>query len=130
MRRKETAKDHDQAVSIALGQRLRSRREELRLSRRSLSELVDLSAQQIQFYERGLSRLAVPTLLRMAGALDLEPARLLAGLPVSPAKPNGAPAPSPAAGEPATSARRRRRGAVWDPADIRPYREGPPRRKG
>jgi transcriptional regulator with XRE-family HTH domain len=54
----------------AMGARLRRFREASGLSQTELGEKLGVSYQQVQKYERGVSRLSVDTLLRLARALD------------------------------------------------------------
>ncbi len=54
----------------ALGLKLRKLREQAGLSQTGLGEKLGVSYQQIQKYERGVSRLSVEALLRLARALD------------------------------------------------------------
>ncbi|MBN9034891.1 MAG: helix-turn-helix transcriptional regulator [Rhizobiales bacterium] len=53
-----------------MGRRLRARRQSLGMSQRKLGELLGVSFQQIQKYERGTNRIAVTTLVRAAAALS------------------------------------------------------------
>jgi transcriptional regulator with XRE-family HTH domain len=57
-------------VDVIIGHRLRARRQLLGLSQRKLGEIVGVSFQQIQKYERGTNRIAVTMLVRAAAALD------------------------------------------------------------
>lgn len=61
----------------ALGQRIKRHRESAGLSQTQLGDKLGISYQQIQKYERGVNRLSVETLLRMARALGLPAAALL-----------------------------------------------------
>lgn len=54
----------------AMGARIRKFRELSGLSQTELGEKLGVSYQQVQKYERGVSRLSVETLLRLARALD------------------------------------------------------------
>lgn len=54
----------------AMGARLRRFREASGLSQTELGEKLGVSYQQVQKYERGVSRLSVDALLRLARALD------------------------------------------------------------
>jgi len=57
-------------VNVIVGRRLCARRQSLGLSQRKLGELLGVSFQQIQKYERGTNRIAVTTLVRAAAALN------------------------------------------------------------
>ncbi len=57
-------------MDVVIGRRLRARRQLLGLSQRKLGEIVGVSFQQIQKYERGTNRIAVTMLVRAAAALD------------------------------------------------------------
>lgn len=61
----------------ALGQRIKRFREQAGLSQTELGNRLGISYQQIQKYERGVNRLSVDTLLRMARALGQPVATLL-----------------------------------------------------
>jgi transcriptional regulator with XRE-family HTH domain len=63
-----------------LGERVRTRRIEIGMSQEKLAELVGLTFQQVQKYERGDNRIAVGRLLDIAEALDVPPGQLLEGL--------------------------------------------------
>jgi transcriptional regulator with XRE-family HTH domain len=54
----------------ALGAKVRKFREQAGLSQTELGEKLGVSYQQVQKYERGVSRMSVDTLLRLARALD------------------------------------------------------------
>ena len=57
-------------MDVIIGRRLRARRQLLGLSQRKLGEIVGVSFQQIQKYERGTNLIAVTTLVRAATALS------------------------------------------------------------
>lgn len=54
----------------ALGAKVRKYREQANLSQTDLGEKLGVSYQQVQKYERGVSRMSVDTLLRLARALE------------------------------------------------------------
>jgi transcriptional regulator with XRE-family HTH domain len=62
-----------------LGARLRERRVELRLTQAELALLVDVTPNTISMTERGHSIPSLKMLLRLADALEVEPAELLPG---------------------------------------------------
>lgn len=57
-------------MDVVVGLRLCARRRSLGLSQRKLGEAIGVSFQQIQKYERGMTRIAVATLVRVAAELD------------------------------------------------------------
>lgn len=59
------------SVDRRLGQRLRARRLETGLSQEKLAELLGLTFQQVQKYEKGVNRMAASRLLEIANALDV-----------------------------------------------------------
>jgi transcriptional regulator with XRE-family HTH domain len=63
--------------AVELGRRIRSRRIELGLSQMALAFKVGLDATYISDVERGTRNLGVENLLRLAEALDLDPACLV-----------------------------------------------------
>ncbi|ACJ01072.1 helix-turn-helix domain-containing protein [Rhodospirillum centenum] len=79
-RRGPRQSEEDAAVSAALGERVRARRGLLGMTQQELGRRVGLTFQQVQKYERGSNRVAVPTLIKLANALDTTPADLLEGL--------------------------------------------------
>jgi transcriptional regulator with XRE-family HTH domain len=72
----EQAKGPDE-VDVALGRRLRSLRVRRGLSQTALGELLGVSFQQIQKYERGTHRIRVSQLRRLAEALSVSARELL-----------------------------------------------------
>jgi len=58
------------ALDVVVGLRLCARRRSLGLSQRKLGEAIGVSFRQIQKYERGMTRIAVATLVRVAAELD------------------------------------------------------------
>jgi len=64
-------------VDLAVGQRLRAARRLRGVSQAQLAEVVGLTFQQIQKYERGENRIAVSILHDMANALHAPMSRLL-----------------------------------------------------
>src|SRR5262245_48587095 len=65
------------AADVALGRRLKSLRVRRGLSQTALGEMLGISFQQIQKYERGAHRIRVSQLGRLAEALGVSPAELL-----------------------------------------------------
>ncbi len=68
------------AVDRRLGQRVRSRRLELNMSQEKLAELLGVTFQQVQKYEKGVNRIAASRLFDIASALELPIARFFEGL--------------------------------------------------
>jgi transcriptional regulator with XRE-family HTH domain len=71
------------AIDQKLGQRVRSRRLELGMSQERLAELLGITFQQVQKYERGANRIAASRLHDLAIALDMPVARFFDGLSVA-----------------------------------------------
>lgn len=73
----ETALD---PVDVAIGARIRARREGLRITQAQLAVAAGVTFQQVQKYERGVNRTASARLLRIAAALRTTGAQLLGEL--------------------------------------------------
>lgn len=58
-------------IDRAVGQRIRLRRRERKLTQEQLGELLELTFQQVQKYERGVNRVSAGRLYEIAGALDV-----------------------------------------------------------
>jgi transcriptional regulator with XRE-family HTH domain len=67
--------DSDRAV----GERIRLRRQELRMSQSVLGDLLGVTFQQVQKYESGKNRVSASRLARVAKALDVSMTFLLGG---------------------------------------------------
>jgi transcriptional regulator with XRE-family HTH domain len=74
--------DERAATSIdrKLGQRVRSRRLEIGMSQERLAELLGVTFQQVQKYEKGVNRMASSRLFDIAGALQHPISRFFEGL--------------------------------------------------
>ncbi len=68
------------AVDKRIGQRVRSRRLEISMSQERLAELLGVTFQQVQKYEKGVNRIAASRLFDIAAALDMPVARFFEGL--------------------------------------------------
>lgn len=68
------------AVDRRLGQRVRTRRLELGMSQEQLAEILGVTFQQVQKYEKGVNRIAASRLFAISAALDLSVARFFEGL--------------------------------------------------
>ena len=68
------------AIDRKIGQRVRSRRLEIGMSQERLAELLGITFQQVQKYEKGVNRIAASRLFDIAGALHQPVARFFEGL--------------------------------------------------
>jgi transcriptional regulator with XRE-family HTH domain len=68
------------AVDKKVGQRVRTRRLEIGMSQERLAELLGVTFQQVQKYEKGVNRIAVSRRLDIARALEISACRFFDGL--------------------------------------------------
>jgi transcriptional regulator with XRE-family HTH domain len=68
------------AVDRKLGQRVRTRRLEIGMSQERLAELLGVTFQQVQKYEKGVNRIAASRLFDISAALDMPVSRFFEGL--------------------------------------------------
>ncbi|MGE0742965.1 MAG: helix-turn-helix domain-containing protein [Hyphomonadaceae bacterium] len=68
------------AIDKKIGQKVRTRRLEVSMSQERLAELLGVTFQQVQKYEKGVNRIAASRLYDIAAALDLPAARFFEGL--------------------------------------------------
>src|SRR5690349_16717920 len=68
------------AVDRKLGQRVRARRLEIGMSQERLAELLGVTFQQVQKYEKGVNRIAASRLHDIAHALEMPVARFFEGI--------------------------------------------------
>ena len=68
------------AVDRRLGQRVRARRLEIGMSQEKLAELLGVTFQQVQKYEKGVNRIAASRLFVISSALDMPVGRFFDGL--------------------------------------------------
>ncbi len=68
------------AVDRRIGQRVRSRRLEISMSQERLAELLGVTFQQVQKYEKGVNRIAASRLFDIAASLNMPVARFFEGL--------------------------------------------------
>lgn len=68
------------AVDRRLGQRVRARRLEIGMSQEQLAEILGVTFQQVQKYEKGVNRIAASRLFAISAALDMSVARFFDGL--------------------------------------------------
>jgi len=78
------------SIERHVGHRLRARRLALRMSQTDLADVIGVSFQQVQKYEKGTSRVSASTLQALAGALNVPVAYFFEGLPHGAAEGNGA----------------------------------------
>lgn len=68
------------AIDRKIGQRVRSRRLEIGMSQERLAELLGVTFQQVQKYEKGVNRIAASRLFDIAAALDMTAGRFFENL--------------------------------------------------
>lgn len=68
------------AIDRKIGQRVRTRRLEISMSQERLAELLGVTFQQVQKYEKGVNRIAASRLFDISAALDMPVARFFEGL--------------------------------------------------
>jgi transcriptional regulator with XRE-family HTH domain len=68
------------AVDRRLGQRVRARRLEIGMSQERLADLLGVTFQQVQKYEKGVNRMAASRLFAIAAALEMPIPRFFEGL--------------------------------------------------
>lgn len=74
MKRKRTAKLNARRVQesdIAVGERIRARRNQLEMSQEDLGKALGVSFQQIQKYERGANRISSGRLIQIVNACSV-----------------------------------------------------------
>jgi transcriptional regulator with XRE-family HTH domain len=77
----------ERGLAIRLGENLARHRKQADLSQEALGFLADLHRTEIGMLERGTRLPRIDTLLKLAGALEIEPGRLLDGMDWRPAIP-------------------------------------------
>jgi len=68
------------AIDRRLGQRVRTRRLEIGMSQERLAEVLGVTFQQVQKYEKGVNRIAASRLFDISSALDMSISRFFEGL--------------------------------------------------
>lgn len=68
------------AVDRKIGERVRSRRLEIGMSQERLADLIGVTFQQVQKYEKGVNRIAAGRLFDISLALDLPVSRFFENL--------------------------------------------------
>ena len=66
-----------QDLDIAIGERIRARRNQIEMSQENLGGALGVSFQQIQKYEKGVNRLSSGRLIQLADALQCSVTELL-----------------------------------------------------
>lgn len=67
-------------IDRAVGQRIRWRRREMKLTQEKLGEILDLTFQQVQKYEKGVNRVSAGRLYEIASVLDVPVGYFFEGL--------------------------------------------------
>lgn len=78
------------SVDVHVGGRVRTRRRLLGLTQERLAELIDVTFQQVQKYERGTNRISASKLFAIASALDASISYFFEGLDSTGAEPSKA----------------------------------------
>lgn len=68
------------AIDRKIGQRVRTRRLEIGMSQERLAELLGVTFQQVQKYEKGVNRIAVSRLWDIASALEMPVGKFFEGV--------------------------------------------------
>jgi transcriptional regulator with XRE-family HTH domain len=68
------------AIDRKIGQRVRTRRLEIGMSQERLAELLGVTFQQVQKYEKGVNRIAASRLHAISSALDMPVSRFFEGM--------------------------------------------------
>src|ERR1700753_3608078 len=72
MRKQKSGPRSARADDVAIGKRIRQRRNEQKVSQAELGDQLGVSLQQIQKYEKGVTRAGAGRLVQVAKALDCE----------------------------------------------------------
>ena len=73
-------------ADVAIGERIRARRNQIQMSQDELGRALDVSFQQIQKYEKGVNRLSSGGLVELAATLQCSAADLIGGAEKASAK--------------------------------------------
>lgn len=68
-------------IDILVGKRLKQRRRYLNMSQKYLANMLGITFQQVQKYEKGANRLGVARLFQICKALEVQPSYFLGGYP-------------------------------------------------
>jgi transcriptional regulator with XRE-family HTH domain len=72
------------SVDAYVGRRLKQRREDLSMSQEKLAEMLGISFQQVQKYERGLNRVGASRLFQLCGIMGVDSSFFFDGLTPTP----------------------------------------------
>lgn len=81
-------------IDQKLGARVRTRRLEIGMSQERLADMLGVTFQQVQKYEKGVNRIAASRLFDIAQALDMPICEFFEGLPGAAGKPRSDARPS------------------------------------
>lgn len=81
-------------IDVQLGERVRARRLEIGMSQERLADLLGVTFQQVQKYEKGVNRIAASRLFDIAAALETPVCDFFEGLPGSFGKGGSGPRPA------------------------------------
>ena len=73
-------------ADVAIGERIRARRNQIQMSQDELGQALGVSFQQIQKYEKGVNRLSSGRLVELAATLQCSAADLIGGVEKASAK--------------------------------------------
>lgn len=82
MKRKRTTQSKARSVQesdVAVGERIRARRNQLEMSQEDLGQALGVSFQQIQKYEKGVNRISSGRLIQVVNALQCSVTDLIGG---------------------------------------------------
>jgi transcriptional regulator with XRE-family HTH domain len=72
------------SVDAYVGRRLKQRREDMNMSQEKLAEMLGISFQQVQKYERGLNRVGASRLFQLCGIMGVDSSFFFDGLSPTP----------------------------------------------
>lgn len=78
---KSASKITSHPIDVHVGQRVRERRRELKMSQQALSDQIDVTFQQVQKYERGANRISASKLFGISQVLGVPIDYFFDGLP-------------------------------------------------
>ena len=76
-KRKRGSRQPATKQDVAIGMRIRIRRDELKISQERLGKALGVTFQQIQKYEKGVNRVSAVSLVEICHILDVDPNYLL-----------------------------------------------------
>ena len=80
-------------VDAYVGRRIKQRREDMKMSQERLADMMGISFQQVQKYERGLNRVGASRLFQLCGIMGVESTFFFDGLAPEPVLGMAKPAP-------------------------------------